>query len=40
MLLPDLFKMIPKFKGNVYDNWLQTKEGVKAVIEAIAFLKK
>ena len=30
--------MLPKFKGTMYDNTMETKEGALAVQEAISFL--
>jgi len=32
--------MLPKFKGNLYDNYWRTNEGAAAVKDAISFLQK
>lgn len=39
-LVPVFTEMSKKFKGNLYNNILRTKEGVAAVLEALEFVKK
>jgi len=39
-LIKDLNDMKEKFNGNLYNGYLRTHKGVKAVDEAIEFLKK
>ena len=36
--IPVLEAMLPKFRGNLYNNYMRTNEGATAVRDAISFL--